>query len=123
MGGAARRPKSCVHTPGPSHGGRWRAAPSPQRRPGRLDRRGSIGWSFRFPQMAATRKAFQKILALVTGTRTRCDLEEPSVFLKDGLFLKGSNAHLELPAADSVTWALLAPVPPGLSLLEEEVAW
>lgn len=72
--------------------------------------------------MAATPKVFQKILALVTGTRTRCDLEEPSVFVKDGQFLKGSNVHLELPAAGSVTWALLAPVP-GLALLEEEVAW
>lgn len=91
------------HTPGPPHGGRWRAAPSPQRRPGRLDQRGSIGWSFLFPQMAAAPKAFQKILALVTGTRTGCSLEEPSLFLKDGQFLKGSNAHLELPAAGSVT--------------------
>lgn len=92
-----------MHTSGPSHGGRWGAAPSAQRRQGWLDRKGSIGRSFLFPQMAATRKAFQKILALVTGTRTGCALEEPSLFLKDGQFLKGSKVHLELPAAGSVT--------------------
>lgn len=45
--------------------------------------------------------AFQIILALVTGTPTGCALEEAPLFLKDGQFLEGSNAHLEFPVASS----------------------
>lgn len=102
MGGAARPPKSCTHT-GPSP--RWPLEGStfPAKAAGSPELEGSLGWSFLFPQMAAAPKSFQKILALVTGTRTGCALEEPSLFLKDGKFLKGSNAHLELPAAGSAT--------------------
>lgn len=83
--GLPRPDKSCVRRPGPPHRGHWRAAPSPQRRLGRLALPPALGRTLSYftngSYTDGLSESLALVLALVSGTRTGCALEDPLLFL------------------------------------------